>query len=258
MTTPKYAIIAVILIGIIGIMALSISMQEPVISLDSQSDKTIPQEKEPYYLIKETKTINISDMSDPIYPIQLQKVLDSCKNLDNEINVRPDMVWSNGTHFIDNDTCTWKENKISKANLTDAELVDIKLSKIVVQNLVSNLIEKYDKEGIENLHQADFVMKLSGNENAKRYLYVINPITDIIIAHPRELINQQRNTIIQNTDAYYNLINDPVNVNGFWMQETFKITNSDVSFDQLLWIVPHDELIFTSGYVIDKRGNSFN
>ncbi len=233
---PLFVIISIIAIGVVGIAGLVISIQE-----------------------SEIDTNKISNSNTPIYPIQLQKVIDSCKNLDTEINVRFDTEWSNGTHFINNDVCKWQENTISADELTEDQLIDIKLNKFVLQNLVKNLIEKYDKEGIENLHQADFVNRLSGEKSSFRYLFIIDPLTDIIIAHPRELNNNlPREILVQNSNSYYNLIDDSDNENGFWFKETFKVKNSEVSFDQLLWIVPHDDLIFLSGYVIDKDENAFN
>lgn len=259
MDKPFIVIISIIVIGIVGIIFLAINVSETEISKDSKYDKFTANELTDFIFQKETITKKISSLDVPIFPISLQKVIDSCKNLNNEINVRSDIKWSNGTHSLTNDICKWQENTLFSGELTDDQLVDIKLHKVIVQNLVKNIIEKYDKEGIENLHQADFVNRLSGDEDKYRYLFIINPLSDVIIAHPTDLKkNLSREILIQNSNSFNNLLADPKNENGFWFKETFSVKNSDVSFDQLLWIVPHDNLIFLSGYVIDKNETAFN
>jgi len=141
--------------------------------------------------------------------------------------------------------------------LTEEESTTVKLHKMTVQNLVGNLIDVFDKDGLEGLIQADLVMHLTRTESGdgNRYLFIIDPVTDIVIAHPGELNNgKSRELLIQNTKQYLNLISDPNNKDGFWLQEVYKLPNTDDSYEQLIWLVPHDNLIFGTGYVINEKG----
>ncbi len=257
--TPKHAIITIIIVGIIGIILLSVSLQEPEISTEPNPKTLYPKEPLKSYIQNESQLNKIVITANVILPIQLDKVINSCKNSDNEIQNKVFIKWSNGTHFIDSTNCMWQENSTKNNTITNGELLDVTIHKKVAQNLVKNLIEKYDKEGLENLHQADFTMILTGGVDGTRNLFIIDTKTDTVIGDARELNkNASRSTIIQNNKLYFNHMYDRNNQNGYWLEENFTIKEIGTSFHQLLWLVPHDGLIFGVGYVIDDQGRSFN
>ena len=111
-------------------------------------------------------------------PDALLHVLESCNN-DGDFNPSSGISYSNGTHYIDDGECEWYKNLEIELNFVESEedkyLDD--LHPKIVTHLVNSLIQNYDKKGLENLRNANYMSYLSGLDDT-RYLYIYDPETN--------------------------------------------------------------------------------
>jgi len=131
------------------------------------------------------------------------------------------------------------------ADFTKDEQITLDLHPKIVENLVDNLIDAYDKKGVEKLRNANYKALLSGSNEGIRYLYIIDPETN-------EIIGQH-----DSAPKTYRVIPE-----GFTEAEAIWVNiHNDEKGDVSTIIEKHylklyDGLIFTSGYKVDYRGLS--
>ena len=129
------------------------------------------------------------------------------------------------------------------ADFTEDEIITLDLHPKIVENLVDNLIDAYDKKGLQELRNANYKALLSDGEQGNRYLYIIDPETN-------EIIGQH-----DSAPKTYRVIPD-----GFTEAEAIWVNihndeKGDIStIIEKHYLKLHDGLIFTSGYKVDYRG----
>ena len=126
---------------------------------------------------------------------------------------------------------------------TEDEIITQDLHPKIVENLVDNLIDAYDKKGLEKLRNANYKALLSGSNEGIRYLYIIDPETN-------EIIGQH-----DSAPKTYRVIPDGfTEAEAIW-ENIHNDEKGDIStIIEKHYLKLHDGLIFTSGYKVDNRG----
>jgi hypothetical protein len=133
------------------------------------------------------------------------------------------------------------------ADFTEDEIITLDLHPKIVEQLVDNLIEVYDKNGLEKLRNANYIGILSGIDQGIRYLYIIDPVTN-------EIIGQH-----DSAPKTYRVIPEGFAEAGAIWVNLHNDEQGDIStLIEKHYLKLHDGLIFTSGYGVDYRGLPVN
>lgn len=127
-------------------------------------------------------------------------------------------------------------------DLSKSEIDSRKLHFLTVENLIGNLIEKYDETGLEGMQNANFVAHLTGNSNGTRYLYIVDPEVGVIGKPDQSFGLQVALPPLNEDDALWIGYDDRFpssNLKDIKIQRYFKM---------------HDGLIFISGFPVDTNG----
>lgn len=183
---------------------------------------------------------NADDAQEPMaISDDLLHVLESCNN-DSDFNPSSGISYSNGTHYIDDIECEWYKNLEIQLNFVESEedkyLKD--LHPRIIINLVNGLTQNYDKKGLENLRNANYIAYLSGGlDDNTRYLYIYDPDTNQFLGkHDNHPVGEFFITEI-NLDE------------GQSMWETF--TKDTIPSPYNVYFKNHNGLVFASYYKAD-------
>lgn len=131
---------------------------------------------------------------------------------------------------------------ISDNQYTQSQMDDVKLHYRTVENLIGNLIDKYDETGLDEMRNANFVYILTGNLDGTRYLYIVDPEIGIV-GKPDDSSGLQVSIppMIEDQALWigYEGRYPAVGLEDIKIQRYFKM---------------HDGLIFTSGFPVDAQG----
>lgn len=107
----------------------------------------------------------------------------------------------------------------------------------IVMNLVNGLTQNYDKNGLENLRNANYIAHLSGGADGTRYLYIYDPDTNQFLGkHDNNPVGEFFITEINLEE-------------GQSMWETFTKDTIPSPYD--VYFKKHDGLVFASYYKVD-------
>lgn len=123
-----------------------------------------------------------------------------------------------------------------------SQMDDTQLHYRTVENLIGNLIEKYDKTGLDGMRNANFVTVLSGNLDGTRYLYIVDPEIGVV-GKPDESLGLQVEMPSMNEDQ------------SLWIgyEDRYPTTEfEDIEIQR--YFKMHKGLIFTSGFYLDENG----
>lgn len=117
----------------------------------------------------------------------------------------------------------------------ESSIIPKDLDSKVVENLVLGLIQAYDKKGIENLRNANYHIRLTGDTEGLRYLYIYDPSTSKVIGEAEDA-------------PKLSPLSFPIDIKqdkGVWSEKK----TGDLSVKK--YFVLHDGLFFVSGYSAD-------
>jgi len=131
------------------------------------------------------------------------------------------------------------------ADFTEDELILLDLHPKIVENLVGDLIKAYDKKGIDNLRNANYIGILSGEEGI-RYLYIYDPDT-------YQFLGKHSNNPVGEFFFFNKELEESDTVWMSYMKEGVYSEKLD-SRQYDVYFKKHDGLIFASYYKVDLRG----
>jgi len=118
----------------------------------------------------------------------------------------------------------------------------------LAQNLVTQVIKKYDKEG-KDLSALENHLDFNVNSNTKRYAFVIEMNLTTIVAHPNsELIGQDSFALINASESKESILENLKNNDGHWVYYNFTNPETESIEPKTSWFKLHDGLIFGSGF----------
>ena len=107
----------------------------------------------------------------------------------------------------------------------------------IVMNLVNGLTQNYDKKGLENLRNANYIAHLSGGADGTRYLYIYDPDTN-------QFLGKHNNNPVGEFFITQNNLDEGQSI---W--ETFTKDKIPSPYD--VYFKKHDGLVFASYYKVD-------
>lgn len=119
---------------------------------------------------------------------------------------------------------------------------DQDLHYLTVENLIGNLIEKYDDTGLDEMRNANFVAHLTGNSNGTRYLYIVDPEVGVVGKPDESLGLKVSIPPLEDEDA-------------MWIGYVDRFPAGELEDIKIQrYFKMHDGLIFTSGFGVDSNG----
>ena len=106
----------------------------------------------------------------------------------------------------------------------------------IVVNLVNGLTQNYDKKGLENLRNANYIAQLSGGLDETRYLYIYDPVTN-------QFLGKHDNNPVGEFFITQSNLDEGQSI---W--ETF--TKDKIPSPYNVYFKKHDSLVFASYYNI--------
>lgn len=191
----------------------------------------------------------------------LQRILDSCET-QNPDAVK-DLQFNNNTHTINTETCEWMPSPFT-IRITDEGIPEIynkvqtlqdnfDLEKILVNNMINGLIEKYDLgEGLEGLDKNDLQFTKSGELEGSGYLGILEKDSLQVVMHPNsDIVGKQLFSLIESDKSETEFKMELETYDETWLIINFTNPDTEKIEQKLVLYKLFDDHIFASGFYLN-------